>query len=222
MQEPTTNAVGESGVLNLISLDLDGWALRLSISSFVLFGIIILILIAVLAYRRSLFQNGSWEIEKTELGLSGQKIEIRPNYVDKEIAYKVWVELSTRKIGIPIDLDDDVIVEIYDSWYSFFQITREMLKSVPVSKISQKSTRQIVELSIEILNDRLRPHLTKWQARFRHWYENQTEERTTINPQNLQKKFPEYDALVEDMMGLNANLIEYRSKLFLLASGGPK
>ena len=84
-------------------------------------------------YRRS------FEIEEAEIGLGDQKITLRPNDTDRQIAYRIWVELSTRKVGIPIDLDDDVIVEIYDSWYAFFGITRELIKDVPVSKLLKKT-----------------------------------------------------------------------------------
>ena len=56
-----------------------------------------------------------FEIDEAQFGLGEQKITLRPNDTDRQIAYKVWVELSTRKIGLPIDLDDDVIAEVYES-----------------------------------------------------------------------------------------------------------
>ena len=58
---------------------------------------------------------------------------------DQEIAYKIWVELSTRKIGIPFEKEYDIIIEIYDSWYEFFKITRDLLKEIPVNKISHSN-----------------------------------------------------------------------------------
>ncbi|WP_208529061.1 hypothetical protein [Pseudomonas aeruginosa] len=79
-----------------------------------------------------------YEIDEAELGIGEQKIKLRPNIVDKQIAYKVWVELSTRKIGLPIDLDNDVISEVYDSWFSFFSVTRELIKDVPVVEVSKE------------------------------------------------------------------------------------
>ena len=38
----------------------------------------------------------------------------------RQIAYEVYVELKTRAIGYPIDLEHDTIVELYDSWYKAF------------------------------------------------------------------------------------------------------
>lgn len=158
------------------------------------------------------------EIDEAELGLGDQKIVLRPNNTDLQIAYKIWVELSTRKIGIPIDLNHDVISEIYDSWYSFFSITREHIKEVPATRFRRKDTERIIRLSIDVLNSGVRPHLTKWQARFRRWYERQiaNEDHIDIDPQEIQKKFPAYDDLQEDLCSVNNKLIHYRQRLYEL------
>lgn len=160
-----------------------------------------------------------FECEGAELGLGDQKISFKPNYLDRQIAYSIWVELSTRKIGLEIDLQDDVIDEIYDSWYSFFGVTRELIKDIPVSKLRRKSTRQIVSLSIELLNLGLRPHLTRWQARFRQWYGKKKDNRPDISPQELQQNFPEYEALTDDLLRVNATLQRYRARMYELVTG---
>ena len=129
------------------------------------------------------------------------------------------MELSTRKIGLEIDLKDDVVAEIYDSWYSFFDVTRELIKGVPVSKIKRDSTQAIIKLSIAVLNEGLRPHLTKWHARYRHWYSRQLRHEELLNgdgiidPQAIQKKFPHYDELSTDLLKVNQALIRYRQKM---------
>lgn len=162
-----------------------------------------------------------FEIDQAQFGLGQQKLTLRPNDTDRQIAYKIWVELSTRKIGLPIDLDDDVIFEIYDSWYNFFSVTRELIKDVPISKFRRKDTEKIIRLSIDVLNSGLRPHLTKWQARFRRWYERalDQEERIDFAPQDVQKDFPEYGALSDDLLRVNQGLVQYRLKMYELVSG---
>jgi hypothetical protein len=134
---------------------------------------------------------------------------------DRAVAYKIWVELSTRKIGLPIDFDHDVIAEVYDSWYSFFAITRELIKDVPVSRVRNETTKKIINLSIDVLNQGLRPHLTQWQARFRHWYELQLSKDPDgdVHPQDIQKRFPAHDELVKSMREVNARLIRYRERM---------
>ncbi len=60
------------------------------------------------------------EIDEAEIGIEPGKIKLRPNFTDRQVAYQIWVELSTRKIGLEIDLAHDVISEVYDSWHKFF------------------------------------------------------------------------------------------------------
>ena len=63
--------------------------------------------------------------------------------------------------------------------------------------------------------------MTKWQARFRRWYnaELEKEENKSLSPQDIQKKYPEYEKLAEEMIEVNRKLIEYRKILRLLAMG---
>lgn len=157
-----------------------------------------------------------YEIDEAVIGIGSQKIKIKPNYEDLQMAYKLWVELSTRKIGLPIDLENDVIFEIYDSWYEFFKLTRNLIKEIPIAKIRKnKSTREIVQISIKILNVGLRPHLTKWQAKFRKWYNNEflKDGNKKLSPQQVQQKFPEYKILIEEICEVNKKLIKYKDIL---------
>lgn len=162
----------------------------------------------------------SYEINEAELGLGNQKIKLRPNSTDLQIAYKIWVELCTRKIGLPIDLDNDVLVEVYDSWYDFFAVTRELIKDVPATRFRRKDTERIIRLSIDVLNSGIRPHLTQHQARFRRWYERLISEPSSadLSPQEIQKKYPGYDELAEDLHRVNKQLIQYKFNMHSLIS----
>jgi len=164
----------------------------------------------------------AYEIDEAVIGIGGQKVKIKPNYQDMQVAYKLWVELSTRKIGLEIDPENDVINEIYDSWYEFFKLTRELIKDIPIFRIRKdKSTKELVRIAIEVLNEGIRPHLTKWQARFRKWYsrELEKEENRNLSPQDIQKKYPEYETLTKEMKEVNRRLVEYRKVLRQLAVG---
>lgn len=188
----------------------------------ILLTVFIFILWVVKRNNKSSWTLRSLEINQIELGIGNQKVVIKPNIEVKQIAYKLWVELSTRKIGLPIDFEHDVIDEIYDSWYEFFKLTRELIKSIPVNKVNNnEDTLRLVNTAIDVLNDGLRPHLTKWQARFRKWLAGQNGIFTNqyIHPQDLQKRFPDYDDLANDMMVVNQRLIYYRELLRKIAIG---
>ena len=159
------------------------------------------------------------EVDEAEIGIGNQKIKLKPNVTDSQIAFKIWVELSTRKIGMPVELDKDVIIEIYNSWYQFFGITRELIKDIPVRKLMRKETEAVVKLSIDVLNNGVRPHLTEWQAKFRRWYaqEMDSEGNKDKTPQEIQRDYPRYDQLAEDLKDVNRRLIEYRKAMRKLA-----
>jgi hypothetical protein len=190
-----------------------------------LIGILILLLVIyfVIRWLLGLTLGPNFQLDTAEVGLGTGTISFKPNLGDQQIAYQIWVELSTRKIGLPIDLDHDVISEVYDSWYNFFSITRELVKDIPVNKVKNRSTQKIIRLSISVLNEGLRPHLTSWQTRFRHWYDRQLQDaKDDIDPQAIQAKYPKFDDLKKDMLIVNERLIKYRDKMEELVLGLPK
>lgn len=207
----------------LLSVLLDSnFNLVMEVSPWISGGLMLFLVVALaVKYYRPVFRDKNFEVDEAEFGIGEQKIKLKPNLIDKQIAYKVWVELSTRKIGIPIDLNNDVIYEIYESWYSFFAVTRDLIKDVPVSKFQRKDTEKIIRLSIDVLNLGLRPHLTKWQARYRRWHEIQLAqpENQGLEPQELQKKYVSFDELEKDLLSVNKRLIGYRNKMYAIISG---
>jgi len=185
-----------------------------------LFSLVVIAVLAVPLWRW--FARGGargWAIDAAVFDFPGGNVSlkrIKPSYADRQVAYAIWVELKTRKIGLPIDLDNDTIAEVYDSWYSLFNITRTLIKTVPVESLTAQSTRAIVDLCVDVLNLGLRPHLTRWQARFRRWYEQELATKTGgagDDPQTIQRRFPEYKALAADLLLVNEQLIAYRDKM---------
>lgn len=96
-----------------------------------------------------------------------------------------------------------------------------MIKEIPVSKVRTESTKDLIKIATDVLNKGVRPHLTHWQAKFRKWYTNaaKKDENKDLSPQEIQKKFSEYEKLVDDMKKVNENLIRYKEKLEELAFG---
>lgn len=172
---------------------------------------IVLILIMVLLFlvkQCSKYLNKkSVMINEVNLGIGNSSVKLSYNKKDQEIAYKIWVELTTRKIGLYFDEENDVIKEVYDSWYKFFEKVRELLKEIPANRIPYAC--KLINLTEKVLNEGLRPHLTKWQARYRRWYEKELEKDDGA-PQDIQKKYPDYAALVADLTETNRIMIAYK------------
>ena len=97
-----------------------------------LFIFIILLIGFIIKYlysKKSL--GGKYEIDKAVIGIGQGQIEVKPNNRDYQIAYQLWIEISTRQLGQPIDFDNDIIEEIYDSWsVSYTHLTLPTIYSV--------------------------------------------------------------------------------------------
>jgi hypothetical protein len=183
--------------LSLIKLTFIGGQVSFELSIWVIVALVTILVI-----------TKKYRLVKVHIKLGGVgNAEFAPNEEDIQIAHQLWTELITRKAAIEIIPDEDIIVEVYDSWYELFKKTRELIAAIPAYSVQVQSTKELIRISTETLNEGLRPHLTKWQAKYKE--ENLKE----MSPQELQRKYPEYDELMEDMKRVNIELIEYASQL---------
>lgn len=153
---------------------------------------------------------------KVKMGPIEFSRDVQRSYENVFIANRIYIELVTRKTVIPFDKENDVITEVYDSWYTLFTIVRTEVKNVPGDIIrTGKLTKNFIELTTEILNKGMRPHLTRYQARFRKWYKEAEadENNKGKSPQEIQRLYPEYDALVASIGGVNGILQQYADQL---------
>lgn len=203
---------------------MDNFTISLSCGDILLLGVNIWVVIALIiillihggrAYCG--FRSKEVSVNELSIGVGGSTVNLSFSRKEQEIAYQLWVELGTRKISLPFEEDNDVIVEMYDSWYSFFGIARDLLKDIPANVFMKKSN--LVSVTEGVLNCGLRPHLTKWQARFRKWYEAELkkEENINLDPQDIQKKYPKYKELIEDLQSTSAKMRNFRDLLGQIA-----
>ena len=178
------------------------------------------ILVAILWTRRfGWFRRYEVVSLSIELGHVG-KVDLKPNNDDLQIAHRIWTELVTRKAAQTIDLDNDLIVEIYNSWYALFGRVRQLISDIPGHRLrKEKSTQELVRIATQTLNEGLRPHLTKWQARFRHWYDTCPADLKAKCPQDCEREFPQYKELISDLIAVNQQLIQYAAQLELVVHG---
>ncbi len=201
-------------IFNLIKIYItEDFELNITISLFLLSLLSILIIIIWELSRR--FFNKKFNVVELNIKLGNiGSAKFTPNSVDVQIAHNIWTELKTRKAAVEIDLENDVIDEIYDSWYILFQKVREHIGNIPANEIKKsESTRKLINIAVDTLNEGLRPHLTQWNARYRNWLEHQKNELKNMPPQTLQKSFPEYEELSRDLLEVNKKLIQYAHEL---------
>lgn len=197
--------------LTFINLAFNDGQLKFDVSIWVL---LVLIGILGIIFYRFYSHTKKYKLVKVTLKIAGiGDAEFTPNDEDIQIAHQIWTQLVTRKGALKVDPEKDVVVEIYDSWYSMFSVTRELIGSIPIKYLDAYSTKQLISITTEVLNLGLRPHLTMWQAKYRNWYRHHEQELESKTPQELQKEYPEYEALIADMLVVNENLIDYAEQL---------
>lgn len=182
--------------------------------------LVIVIIVACVAtwVIRSFFNKRTGRritLDGVSFGIGEFKCELTCGNEVQEIAYQLWVELITRKIAIPLE-EEDVIIDIYDSWYAAFSAIRELLKTVPGKCLEDAS--DLIDITTNVLNEGLRPHLTKWQAKYRVWYDLESKGKEE-SPQDIQKRYPEYEQLLSDMKETNQHMINFAQKMHEIAFG---
>ncbi|MBM0238251.1 hypothetical protein JNW88_15835 [Micromonospora sp. ATA32] len=196
---------------------IQGWGLNVQVGIVAVIAVA-LIMIGLLAHER---RGARWRLTKVNFRFAGLgQIEICPNNDVAQIAHTAWVELRSRKAAIPFDPDHDVIVEMYNSWYDLFRALRELAKTVPPDAMrAGESAPMLAEILLKALNDGLRPHLTCWQAKFRRWYDVKIDDpaMASMSPQEIQRLFPEYEALVADLVVVSKGMSQFTEELRKIA-----
>ena len=210
----------------LIELTYDQCNLTLTINLLVL--IIFFAVLAAIYFLQRFIRHKKIHTEivpvelKYSVGGAEIKYNIVRNYKNVEIAHKIYIELITRKAAIEIEEDKDVIVEVYNSWYTLFQITRDELKLLSGNLLTEnKTSEELIKLLTDILNKGLRPHLTKYQAKLRKWYDEEIQktENSGKSPQEIQRQFADYNELIASIKDVNLLLIDYAKQLKLIITG---
>lgn len=181
--------------------------------------LILLGLFGILLFRKKFPEFSTFEVTSLEVSIGNITAKVEHNYTNIEIAHRIYIELVTRKAALPIDEDKDFIIEIYSSWYNLFKITRDEIKSIS-GKFLKKEKDGLANLAIEVLNGKLRNHLTKYQSIFKKWYITESEKKSNIgkSPIDIQKIFyindeMNFQNLIKDMKEVNAELKQYSEQL---------
>ena len=213
--------VPESMTLEAIQLLLDSgkavWGFLSSLECLPVLALVCagaLITFILVCHRR--FQTKSVSIN---LPFKLGSITFDTTQADRVVAWKSYIQLVTRKAALPFDEKNDVIEEVYASLYSMFDTTRDLLLNLPPKTFQRPDG--IPALLLRVLNDGLRPHLTRWQSDFKAWIENarNKDEYMNMSPVELQQKYPRYSDLVEDLKLTNTELSRLADELCLIARG---
>jgi len=122
---------------------------------------------------------------------------------DRQCAWELYTELSTRVAvtGKSNDLDcknfaGELYIESLDSLYRFFQEARAIMKKFPVGRIRGDNRNHLGVMINRMMEGVLRPFLEKWQVKYRHWWENESNPR--LSPIDRQNDFTALEEFLEE------------------------
>lgn len=137
---------------------------------------------------------------------------------DRQCAWELYTEISTRVAIVGkyqdkgcTDFSGELYIESLSSFYSFFQEARKIMRSFPVGRIDSSIDSHLGIIINRLISNVMRPFLEKWQAHYRHWWENKSNPR--LAPFDRQKEFPERDDFLKDWADVRALFRELQSEL---------
>jgi hypothetical protein len=221
---PTQPAAQPVRPTDLNLLNWNGWGVEVRIG---LVWLLVAVVIAVAVWWLLPWMRRKWlrgyRTTAVKLTFKGVEWEICPDSETRRIAHQAWVEIKSRKVGLPFEEGLDVIAEVYDSWYQLFRVLRDLAKSIPADRLQDcEDTRKVVALLMSALNEGLRPHLTTWQAKFRRWYEAElaNDRSKGMSPQEVQRRYPEYEGLVADLRKVSEEFVRFADSLHAVVMDG--
>ena len=140
--------------------------------------------------------SASWEADPTE----------------RNAAWELYVELVTRVAVQSLNPQEGLVREAMNSLYSLFGSTREILrKAGPKVGASHDSVGGI---AIAVLNNGLRPFLSKWHPLLLEWEEGKAD---GVSPKAHERAWDKELTVRGELDALRQNLSQYATALGLIA-----
>lgn len=127
---------------------------------------------------------------------------------ERNAAWSLYVELVTRIAVQPLEGDQGSVREAMNSLYTMFATTREVLKHAGPKVGASKSS--VGGIAIAVLNNGLRPFLTKWHPLLQQWELQRSSE---ISPQEHEKSWEHEQKLRNELEELRGDLAQYAEAL---------
>lgn len=97
-------------------------------------------------------------------------LKVKISDAHRIVAWKLFIELSTRVTSQPLAAGEGIIRDALDSLHRLFDIVRAELKSMTPSPIPvTQGTYTVESYAVRMLNDGLRPMLRRWHPRLMKW-----------------------------------------------------
>jgi len=151
-------------------------------------------------------------------GLGGANIVVTE--AQKNVAWALYTEMATRVAGVELKPGMGSAREALKSLYSLFETTRSVLRDQGPG--AANGPESVGPIAIEILNQGLRPFLTKWHTILSDFEAEQIEEqrnrfggdvRVVVN----ESRWPEREAFYQELEENRQGMLQYIQALARIA-----
>jgi len=143
-------------------------------------------------------------------GIGSAEWEADPT--ERNAAWSLYVELVTRIAVQSLEVDQGTVREAMNSLYSLFSSTREILKQAGPQVGASKDS--VGGISIAVLNNGLRPFLSKWHPLLQAW---EAKCPNNLSYKENEKNWSEEPNLRQELELLRSNLERYSAALAVIA-----
>lgn len=154
--------------------------------------------------------------KRIEVGLDLKIFKVtgfwEPNDSERAAAWELYVELMTRVVMVPLPDQGGVLREALSSLHSLFGITRVILRQHGPSVAEPKPDGHVNfgHLSLLILNDVVRPPLTRWHPLLEEWEAVRPPGRSRVEHE---QEWPKAAELRKELDTVRINLNQYAALL---------
>jgi hypothetical protein len=143
-------------------------------------------------------------------GIGSAKWQTDPT--ERNAAWSLYVELVTRIAVQSLSTEQGFIREALNSLYTLFGTTREILKAAGPSVGA--SRRSVGGIAIAVLNNGLRPFLSKWHPALEEWEAKRPLE---VSKKEHEQNWSDAPRLRQELESLRSDLEEYAKALAKIA-----
>ncbi len=138
--------------------------------------------------------------------------EWESDLTERRTAWALYVELITRVASQPMESGSGSARESLNSLYQLFPTTREILKAAGPDVGASLSS--VGGIAITVLNDGLRPFLSKWHSRLTEW---EAQPNVGMSSQEHERAWPQSATLYAELENLRLDLTKYAEALLKIA-----
>ncbi len=167
-------------------------------------------------YISDSLERWDWYVSTREISIAGPagvnfNLNIAKN--DRLSAWKIYTQITTRVAAVDFDEENDSALKVHESLYGLFQLIREEIGNIPIERVAKDRADDNVKFYLAILNDGLRPHLSKWHVPLSKWVENEQKKHPEQSIVEIEKRFPQRKELLESFRAMNGRMKDYADKL---------